>query len=160
MAKKLSKIDEACKRYADLILSGTMLAIDPGSTNNLGWAFYESGELRERGVFKAKYHKGSWHRLRQLSKLLSDNFPYVDVLAVEHVAMGRVQKNARLLSSVGMVFVSVDSEAVVMVPPISWLALLPDKDAYRLSKKAGDISDDEDAENIGNCVIYKARNVK
>lgn len=143
----MSKIAEACETYADLILEGTMLSVDPGSTDNVGYAYWEEGELVESGVFKAKYRKGSWHRLRELAEQLEANYPYVDVLAVEHVALGRV-KNARLVSSLGMIFTAVNSEAVIMVPPISWRKYI-DKETYEKT-------DENDSISIGWCCINKA----
>lgn len=75
------KAADAIYKVRDKILTGTMMAIDPGS-NSLGYAWYNNGELVESGVITKKGSIGERlaHVVSQLGK-----YQVPDVVITEFV---------------------------------------------------------------------------
>jgi hypothetical protein len=139
MNKTEKKMTDNIGKCLDLILDGTMLAIDPGS-NSLGYAIYKAGELEISGEIKGK---GLAHeRLHEIAdQLLELEKP--DVLAIE-----LIRKNHVLIWSIGTTIACIRSPNLIEVPITLW---------HKLRADDYEKTDALDAELIGQVVISRAK---
>ena len=137
------------RSYADKILTGSLLAIDPasGSSSMPGYALYEAGQLKERGVIDIARGKSAQVRLSELFECMREDFPKVDVLAVE-MLRGRMV-SPTLHWATGVIVAATDASVVVEVPIPFWKAIAKVTSDYIKS-------DDMDAALIGEVLIRLA----
>lgn len=85
------------KKWRQLILNGTVLAVDPSSgsytkTNGQsypGYALFKAGKLVDSGIIEMDGKDTDiWERLRELYDCLHKEFPKPDVLVVEQIRGG------------------------------------------------------------------------
>lgn len=151
MSKKLP-FKEACKDCKDAILRGTVLAIDPSSGNanrpsSLGIAVYHRGELVNKGRLAFESSPFLPERLCSLKGALEEFSWTPDVLAIEHVMLGKFH-NGALIAAWGVIVAAVDAPITIPVPPISWRKHKPE------DYKKDDVTD---AILIGKAVIEAAK---
>lgn len=126
----------------DLVLTGSLLAIDPGS-RSLGWAWFQGGEYMVSGTYKASSRTKPHERLCQIMEQLQ-NWANPDVLAVEKM----FKLNPSLIWSVGASIVTVKPVQLIEVPIPIWKSLVP---------STYEKSDETDAIYIGKAVLHHAK---
>lgn len=140
------------KYNKDLLLNGTMLAIDPGSVKS-GWALFKKGELLASGDFKTK-SRPPLLRMKEIREFYS-KFREVDILAMEyiHEPNGKTVMSSytKLLKSVGALAASVDFTYCLEIAPIVW------QDVYSLKQGRKTKSDESDAMGVGKALVIMAR---
>ncbi len=148
--KKTTAFRRKVERHADLLLTGTLLAIDPasGSSSMPGYAFFKGGVLVECGVIKIEYNNKPQQRLASLAECVRREFSAVDVLVVEELRGNKV--HPVLHWATGVIVASVKSSLFLEIPISLWKAW---------SKTQGDYekSDDQDALMIGQTTLALAR---
>jgi Holliday junction resolvasome RuvABC endonuclease subunit len=130
-----------------LILSGTVLAIDP-STTSPGFALFENGQLIIKGVLKVDAKRPAFQRLQQLPDLIKaicKDAP--DVVAVEKVP--KAAAHVYLLYGVGATIAAARTPRVIDVDIPVWKAVAQTDPVYTKT-------DANDAEKIGQSLIYRA----
>lgn len=151
--KRYVKFYKSISYHADIITTGTLLAIDPssGGGSNPGYAIFKQGKLIEKGEIKIPSKLKIDIRLRllyaKLSKLCEDP---PDVLAIEEIR--GTMSHVFLLWAVGVTLSAISCAVFFEVPINVWKALV----------KAGEIpgyekDNDADAEAIGLALITRAR---
>jgi len=143
VGKEKARIGKACRQHHELILGGSVLAIDPAS-RSMGWAIFRKGELEDSGTYTVA-GKLAEVRLQKLRELLWGW--EVNVLAVEKI---RGPAHNALYWSVGVTAVSVDYDAMVEVPISFWKVLAKQDPQYEKT-------DENDAVKIGETVVRLAR---
>ncbi len=106
------------RSHSDLILNGTLLAIDPSSGSvgsQPGYAIYERGKLTESGTIdlNPKYNLAT--RLVLLGNQIREISADIDVMAIE-----QVWKNNSLLKSCGAIISNFYGVKTIEVPAINW----------------------------------------
>lgn len=74
--------------HAELILSGTILAIDPstGSKSSMpGYALFVKGKLKECGIIEVDPSLSKTKRLSEINRTLREDFNIPDILACEYI---------------------------------------------------------------------------
>ena len=156
MAKKKSKTFIKVSKLTDPILNGKMLAIDPstGSASSMpGYALYENAELVESGIFEIDPRRRNY-RFYDIARILREEFPPVDLLAVEYIPAIRYKGGVsqttvmKLGKAVGAILSAKEWPNIIEVPTASWKWHKPDN--YEKT-------DEWDAITIGLCCINLAR---
>jgi hypothetical protein len=112
----------------DLVLEGTMVAIDPSciSASSLpGYAIFDSGSLIETGVIEGiSYTETLEKRLQFLGAYVRDHFD-PDILAIEHITPGGKFGSTipSLIRATGAIIGSTTCE-VVSISPLAWQAFI------------------------------------
>lgn len=148
----------AIRKHRDLLLKGTVIAIDPscGSSSSMpGYAVYRAGDLVTSGTIQLDPTGELWARLRTLAIQLTELYTLYtpDVLIFEQISPrryggGSAHGHASLLKSVGVVLSIPGPEGVVPLAPRVWKSLT--RSAYRKS-------DEGDAVEMGWITIQQAR---
>jgi hypothetical protein len=148
--KKYEPFRRAVAKHSSLILSGTLLAIDPasGKSSMPGYALFVGGQLKEHGTIEITPSKAPEVRLLELYECLREDFKGIDVLAVEQLRGNRVQPVVH--ASVWFTRAAIMAGAVIEVPISYWKALAKVSEGYEKS-------DDLDAAMIGGTVVEVAR---
>src|SRR5690606_29900758 len=87
--KDIGLLELKIRPHADLILTGTVLAVDPSSgsrDSQPGWAFFSEGEYLMGGTLKINHKNDIYQRLIDLYKglnTLTDTTP--DVMVIEKI---------------------------------------------------------------------------
>ncbi len=140
------------RQHADIILSGTVLAIDPssGSSSSMpGFSIWLDGGLFLSGIIKLDPKKAIGHRLTTLYhkiQELTDARP--DVLVVESI--NKMQAHEYLLYAVGVTMAAADAPVVISVHNSFWKSVAKATPDYKKS-------DSEDAIMLGRSVILFAK---
>lgn len=154
-----SKLEQAIAQYANELLSGTILAIDPssGSANSQpGYAIYQAGQLQDSGLVRIRSGDAVHNRLHRLARSLREDFTKPDLLVTENIppfmgdgpgAAFATRNVISLHQSVGVVM-SIWDVPVLQVSPRSWRSLVPDNYLK---------SDENDAIMLGWTAIHKAK---
>lgn len=136
MGRYQSKLSQEVEQYADQILSGRMLAIDPssGSHSSLpGYALFEAGKLVDCGTVDLPQGTRALHnRLYLLRHTLQNEFDKPDLLAVEKIAPVMPSKGgsflhanaSSLIKSVGAILSCWDVPTVEPAP-MTWHSMTP-----------------------------------
>ena len=130
---KQSKLTVAVSRCAELLTTGSVLAIDPSISSvssSMGYSLYESGVLKDAGIIEIDSRLPKNKKLRMINESLSKDFPVVDVLVVENIAPMRSGPTSMAITlgwknlhqATGAAISSVECKFVVEVAPISWRA--------------------------------------
>jgi len=131
------------------ILEGTMLTIDPGSTN-MGYALYQGGKLVTSGTFSVK-SPFIQTRLKMLASRLR-RLPSVDLLVTEYIhhpnAKTVPDDYTKLLKSIGCIMSNTEWKYCLEIAPVLW------QDVIGSEFTKG--TDEEDAIWIGEAVIRLA----
>lgn len=140
----------------ELILTGTLLAIDPssGSWNSKtkeqsypGYALFKAGVLVESGVVQVSgKNKKAPERLRMVYDALVAKFTAPDILAIELIR-GRMAHET-LKWAVGVSIAAIRAPIVIEVPIMSW---------KKWAGKDHIKTDENDAVAIGMVVLEAAR---
>ena len=133
------------QRFADSILRGTVLAIDPasGGTSLPGWAAYRGGQFLKGGTLPISGGVIQ-DRLRALYDALQVTDP--DVLVIERIRGGNAHEY--LHWAVGVTIAATKPLILIEMPVSTWK-----KHAGKLHKK----SDAADAKAIGDCLLDMAK---
>jgi hypothetical protein len=144
------KFATSARNNAEMILSGSVLAIDPasGASSSPGYAISKEGVMIKSGVLDlGDPHKSIQHRLnrlgRELYTILDGKLP--DVLAVERIRGSRSHEHLKW--SVGVVVGTVPASLFLEVPVSTWRRYCPDNYVK---------SDQTDAEIILDTVLKVA----
>lgn len=138
VSKKQTQAQQSITSCKSLILSGTLLAIDPssGSRGSMpGYAFFRAGVCEEWGIIQLDHKQSLKEKLWNLGNWLRVKYPKVDVLIMENIppfmsSAGTGFKNAAVVNlhkSIGAVFSAVYSSMCIEVTPQSWHAWLRHK---------------------------------
>lgn len=158
---RTTKIYKAIVPFADILLSGKILAIDPstGSQSSMpGYAWFEKGKLKESGVIQVPLSLNRSQRLFEISRTIREEFPVPDGLIVEYIppityrgkGMNKVSLMA-LQKAIGAIIASHPYEVFIEVPSASWKKYKPSEYVK---------SDEYDAISIGLCAMAIAKQVK
>ncbi len=155
----------------DIILSGSVLAIDPSCVTSAslpGYAWYESGELTESGVVDTiSYSLPLTRRLQLLGKHFREEFDEPDILVIEHIGVGGKANMESLIRATGAIISSFETENVISIVPLAWQAFIEKRiplgegndfikyKEYKMNHK----SDQLDAEFIGLAIIELAKEI-
>ena len=131
----------------DTILTGTILAIDPGSVR-LGYAVANKGEIVDHGTIELDQRASINNRLQDIVNTLQKDKSY-DILAVEMIR-GQMA-HVFLKFSVGAVMGGAKAPVCIEVPIHAWKAV-----AGKEHKK----TDADDAFQIANTLITLAKELK
>jgi hypothetical protein len=108
------------KPYAKTIMTGSMLAVDPGS-QSMGWAWFTQGNLVISGEYKAR--PGAPHRrLIEIAEQLSE-WTKPDILVIEKM----YKFNPPLIWSVGTAITVTKPELMLEIPIKLWKDLIDDQ---------------------------------
>lgn len=149
----MSKASDLCEKHRELILSGTMMSVDPssgGPGSNPGWALWEQGRFVKSGMISIVGSRATPSRLGTLLEQVS-TFNTPDIMIVEDVGIIRGKfptMNKSLIWSVGVVLAALKPKVVVEIMPKSWQKYT-DKDTYIKS-------DENDAVMLGWAAICMA----
>jgi hypothetical protein len=149
--KSISIFRGNVKQYAETIVKGRVLAIDPSSASGEskpGYAVFEAGEMTESGIIAVNHKQPVQKRLREISECLREEFEPCDILAIEKLRGHTCPPP--LWWSVGSVQSSVTVEASIEVPITWWKAWSKVKADYKKS-------DRDDAIVIGESLIMLAK---
>ncbi len=158
MLTKTSQTYKEIRENAVLLVSGTVLSIDPsiGSYSSMpGWAVYEAGELVESGRLELDPSLPIPLRLSRLVRKLA-LLPVPDILVYEKLPVsahggGRSQVgHASLLMALGATLSVYGELPTVGIMPISWKKLV------RPEYVKGD---EADAIEIGHIVVTSAKDI-
>ena len=143
--KDSTKIRKFAERYSDLIMSGTVLAIDPAS-KSAGYAVYKCGVLMDSGTLECDGLISQ--RLNDMFYMIAEKEIKPDILCIETI---RHNAHLYLRWSCGMLVAAADAEHVVEIPTNQWRVLAPE--GYEKT-------DEGDAKLIGEVLITYAREEK
>jgi len=132
---KPSQLAQNIEAHAELLLQGTLLAIDPssGSAGSLpGYALFKGGRLVDAGTLELPRSGPLANRLFLLRDTLAKEFDRPDLLAVELISPVMpsrkgifLHKNSSsLIKAVGAVLSCWDCP-VVEVAPVTWHSMTP-----------------------------------
>ena len=137
---------------ADLLMNGSVLAIDPssGGTSLPGFAVYEGGELQSSGVITfPKPKRDIYQRLAFLYDKVHAIMPLPpDILIIEEVH--KSISGADLQYAIGVTTAAVRAPVTLQLPINVWKALAKTRPGYAKSDTA-------DAELIGEAAILLAK---
>jgi hypothetical protein len=132
------------------ILKGTMICIDPGSTN-MGYAVYEHGELMTSGTITVK-GRYPHQRLKELGKELR-LLPPADILVTEYIHHPNKKtvpsSYSKLLKSIGCIVSNLSWDYCIEIAPTAWQSIMQDKFVKG--------TDEQDAIWIGEAIVRMAR---
>jgi hypothetical protein len=141
--KTIDKAVKDIEKFADIILNGTVLVIDPAS-RSLGFATFSAGVLQEKGTLISK--KGDINlRLQDLATQLQVKCKNVDLLAVEQIRGSHAHDYLKW--SIGMAVSNVRAPNFVEVPIHFWKKVVGED--YEKN-------DANDAETMGKVLIIIA----
>ncbi len=141
-----SKVAKSIQKYADAILNGYFVAIDPAS-KEAGYAVFKDGELISNGEIIAE--GGISERLRIMIESL-DEFPEPQVVAVEMVG-GQMMSHKYLIWSCGALVGTLNAPTTIEIPVPMWKKWIDEN--YTKTNI-------NDALYIGKCVIEIAKAVE
>lgn len=156
---KRTIIESQCFRHRNIILGGTVLAIDPSSgseESQPGYALFKDGILLEYGTVEIGTKRSSGglaNRLFMLRSYLMEEFPRPDLVCIERCPFLYANMAAARLQQVMGVVKSCWNVPAIEVSPASWKKwthALPEGITYEKR-------DDLDALTIGTCVVGIAR---
>lgn len=132
--KPKTNYERQVAKYAERVLTTSMLAIDPSSSSRgsqPGFAFFRGGVLQEAGVFEIAPGMALNRKLHRLVTDLRGSFPEVDILVLEYISpffsnRGFNKANMSLQRACGAVQGAVQSEICIEVPPMTWHKYKPD----------------------------------
>ena len=149
------KTAKMVKKNKKAILTGYMLAIDPGSVSS-GWALFKRGTLLASGTFKTK-SRFPIQRMQEIREYYS-GFRGVDVLAMEYIHEPNektvMSSYTKLLKSVGALAATIKFKFCVEIAPIVWQSIYTPK-VGRKTK-----SDENDAVGVGMALIMMAKELE
>jgi hypothetical protein len=155
VAKYKSKLSQEVGQYADLIRSGTLLAIDPSSGSQgstTGYALFKCGKLVDCGLVDLpRSGHALANRLFLLRQSLMNDFEQPSLLAVEHISPVMPSKGGKFLHSnasslikaVGAILSCWDVP-VLEPSPVTWHSMTPPEYVK---------NDCNDACMVGSCVF-------
>ncbi len=156
---KTTKTYQAIKPLAKLLVEGKVLCIDPstGSQSSMpGFAYYEAGVLKERGIIKVDHRLNRSLKLYEIARTIREEFPVPDVLIVEYIppvsykgGMNSVAVMA-LQKAIGAIMGAHPFEHLLEIPASAWKSYKPE--AYEKS-------DDWDAVCLGLCALTVASEI-
>lgn len=124
---KLPKYKLAIQDCTDVILNGTLLAIDPstGSKSSMpGFAVFIKGELVESGTIEVDLAGNRAQKLYQINHILRTDFKAPDVVAVENISyfVGKMSPASvvSLQRAVGAIVAAWPVKCLVEVPSNAW----------------------------------------
>lgn len=138
----MSIIADSCERYAQQILNGRMMVIDPSSgsaKSSPGYAIYEAGVLVDSGILNVPRDLELPIKLRMIANSLRNEFKIPDVVVLEHIAPffrnnqgpGGAKPdfiNKSVLSlhrACGAIMSAINCDSWIYVAPISWRSFIP-----------------------------------
>lgn len=132
--KPKSGFEKHVAKYAERVLTTTLLAIDPSSSSRgsqPGYAFFRGGVMQEAGVFEIPPGMALNRKLHRLVTDLRSSFTEVDVLVLEYISpffanRGFNKSNMSLQRACGAVQGAVESEICIEVPPMTWHQYKPE----------------------------------
>lgn len=145
----MSTVYKQVKQAEDLILGGTMLAIDPSSgskDSTMGYAFFDQAEMVESGIIKIDHKKPIHERLVEIHDFLFDKFIQPDVLVIEKIRGSR--SHPYLFWSVGVAVAASRPSFLIEMNAATW---------HRVAGTDYIKSDQTDAEMIGLTAINMAQ---
>jgi hypothetical protein len=145
LSAEAKKFQATLRPHKKLLLSSTMLAIDPSSIS-LGWAWFQQGEMMISGTYTAASSQPAHKRLVKLMDELQ-KWTGADVLVVEKM----FRYNAPLIWSVGSTITTIKPGILIECPIRVWQSFA-DEDYVK--------SDEQDAILIGTTVIQLAKDLK
>ena len=158
--KKQSLIDKACAKHATLLLTGTVVCIDPSigsKSSQPGYAVYIKGELEDSGFIDLGTAATGTvaQRLHKFRMTLELDFPTPDIVVVERIvinpkAVGYNNVSVLKLNQAVGVTMSQWDVPVIEVSPMSWKATAKTLDNYEKS-------DEWDSVALGWCCLTKAK---
>lgn len=164
----IAAVRKRIKGLKDVILEGTVLAIDPScisSSSNPGYALYKKGKLKSSGeIDHIHYNQPLEDRLQLLGKYCREEFEEPDVLAIEHIQMGGRINMQSTIRATGAIMGNFECE-IVSISPLAWQAYVlkllnlegeTEYEKYQHYKREYK-SDIEDAKWIGRCIIELAK---
>lgn len=116
------KIAKELQKYHKEILTGTMIAIDPGSRSP-GWSLWKLGRLVDSGVIKTKSTHKISERLATIHDFL-ESLPQADVALIEKIGQsrgnGKIQSHRYLLWSIGLIAGALRCKNTIEIPQSMW----------------------------------------
>lgn len=140
----MATLRKQVREHNDLILNGSMIAIDPASVRS-GYAVTEAGKIIEQGVITVPATLDVGKRLQYIVNTLQEDREY-DVLAIELIR-GKMA-HAFLKFAVGAIMGGVKVQHHIEVPIIAWKAV---------AGKGYVKEDSEDAAMIARTVVLLAK---
>lgn len=141
--KTIDKSVKDIEKFADIILNGVVLVVDPAS-RSLGFAIFSAGVLQEKGTLTSK--KGDINlRLQDLAVQLQLKCKNIDLLAVEQIRGSHAHDYLKW--SIGMAVSNVRAPNFVEVPIHFWKKVIGED--YEKT-------DANDAETMGKVLIIIA----
>lgn len=158
-ARKKTILQSQCERYAQLLMEGDVLAIDPSSgsdSSQPGYALFSQGMLVEHGTIElgTRRDSGLANRLHLLKNFLEEEFEGVDLVAIERCPFRYANLAAARLQQVMGVVKSVWDVPAIEVSPVSWKKWIDRVEVLGIQYEK---KDELDAVAIGVCVIGTAR---
>lgn len=156
----MSKAAKAAAEFRDLILHGTLLAIDPSSgsydrstktQSNVGYAIFKAGALDDSGIvaLDGKGKKPVFDRLRDLHDSMRTQFDVPDIMVIEEIAGPNAHNSLRW--SIPAIALAVRAPVVVEMNVRTWQSMTP---------KGYQKTDENDAIAIGQALIKLAKESK
>lgn len=143
-----AKFYNQIRAAAPLLLNGTVLAVDPGSTAP-GYALYQAGKLVKSGTL-AVPKVVVYDRLRWISRTLSEMFPTeCDALVIEEIRGAGRFSSYILHWAIGTIIPAIKSRIVIELPINVWHTLSKADPTYVKN-------DTRDSELIGEAAIRLA----
>lgn len=132
----MSKLSEIVEQHREIILSSTLLAIDPssGSSGSMpGYAIFKAGRFTDSGIIKLEAGTSIHSRLFHLRKALTEDFKEITpaILVTENIPginfNGKfINKSMIHLQKAIGVTTSCFDCPVIEVAPISWRKFIPE----------------------------------
>lgn len=157
----ISKNHEEISKYAGIILTGTILVIDPSSGSNSsmpGYAIFQAGKKVESGIIQVPLGEPLGIRLQYINECLKNEFISPDLFIIEDIPSKgygtHAVSHATLLKAVGAFMAGIRYDKYLEIHPHTWrayaLSLPENAEGYNKT-------DEMDAIMMGECVIQKAR---
>ena len=144
------KIAQEILKSQKEVLTGTMIAIDPGSRSP-GWSLWKLGRLVDSGVIKTKSTHKISERLATIHDFL-ESLPQADVALIEKIGQsrgnGKIQSHRYLLWSIGAIAGALRCKNTIEIPQNMW---------FKFRGREYSKGDEADAILIGRTAIEVAK---
>jgi len=129
LAPNYVKVCQKILKHKDIILNGTVLAIDPAS-KDMGYCLAVNGEVVKNGVWQAVPSRGVSKRLAQIGDMGRKDMrsEMVDLVLVEKVRTST--GNYMLVNSVGTAYDIANAKYAIEIPTYLWKKVI-DADYYK-----------------------------
>lgn len=123
--------ERAVARYAERVLTTTVLSVDPSSSSRgsqPGYALFRGGVLQEAGVLDIPPGLPLNQKLGRLVQDLQSGFTGVDILILEYISpfFAKQRSHMSLQRACGAIMGAVPADICLECPPQTWHLLAPE----------------------------------